>query len=165
MTDVYVIRHAWAEDRDLFQWPTDRERPLTREGRKRFAAMMERLVQRGFRPQVVATSPLVRCRQTAEIVTEVAAPEAPIIDLEALEPGSNLESLLAWTAREADDQGQVAWVGHAPDVGWLAGRLIGTRAADMRFAKGAVAAIRFAGYPAVGEGELRWFVTAKVLGC
>ncbi len=163
MTDVYIIRHAWAEDRHLLQWPTDWERPLTRDGRRRFAAVVERLVEREFAPQIIATSPLVRCRQTAEIVAETAGGEPPIIGLDALQPGSDLRALLAWTANEAADCDQVAWVGHAPDVGRLAGRLIGE--GEMRFAKGAVAAVRFADRPAVGEGELRWLVTAKILGC
>ena len=165
MSTVYIIRHAWAEDRDLLHWPTDQERPLTRDGRRRFAAMVRRLVERGFQPEVIATSPLVRCRQTAEIVAETVGNDAPIVTLEALEPGSDLQALLAWTAREAGECGQAAWVGHAPDVGWLTGRLIGAPAGELRFAKGAVAAVRFAGHPAAGEGELRWLVTAKMLGC
>ncbi len=163
MTDLYIIRHAWAEDRDLLHWPTDWERPLTRDGRRRFAAVVERLVERGFAPEIIATSPLVRCRQTAGIVAEIAGGDPPIVVLDALQPGSDLGALLGWTAHEAADCEQVAWVGHAPDVGWLAARLIGE--GELRFAKGAVAALRFADRPAVGQGELRWLVTAKILGC
>ncbi len=165
MTDLYIIRHAWAEDRDLFRWPTDWERPLTPGGRKRFAAMVVRLTERGFQPEIIATSPLVRCRQTAEIVAELAGDGAPIVELDALQPGSDMQALLDWTQREGGACERVAWVGHSPDVDWLAGRLIGAGAADIRFAKGAVAALRFDADPDAAEGELRWFVTAKVLGC
>ncbi len=165
MTDIFIIRHAWAEEQDLLHWSTDWERPLTRDGRKRFAAMVERLVQRGFQPGTIATSPLVRCRQTAEIVTEVIGNDALIVELDALQPGSDLDALLGWTAHEAGEHQQVAWVGHAPDVGWLASRLIAAETGYLRFSKGAIAAIRFAGHPRAGEGTLRWFVTAKVLGC
>ncbi len=165
MTDLYIIRHAWAEERDLLQWPTDWERPLTREGRDRFAAMVGKLSARGFAPEAVATSPLVRCRQTAEIVAETVPGAPPVVELDALQPGSDLANLLAWMDAEAHSWGRVAWVGHAPDVGWLTGRLLAPSAGEIRFAKGAVAAIRFAGRPAFGRGELRWFVTAKVLGC
>ena len=35
----------------------------------------------------------------------------------------------------------------------------------IRFAKGAVAAIRFDREPTVGNGELQWLATAKLLGC
>ena len=163
MTEIYVIRHAWAEDRQCFLGSTDWERPLTRDGRRRFAAMLKRLVERGFRPEVIATSPLVRCRQTAEIVAEITAGGAPIVVLDALQPGSDLEAMLAWTEREAGACEQVAWIGHAPDVGRLTGRLTGE--GTLRFAKGAIAAIRFDGPPAPACGELRWLVTAKLLGC
>ena len=43
--------------------------------------------------------------------------------------------------------------------------LVGESAGWIRFAKGAVAAVRFDDLPAVAEGELRWLVTAKLLGC
>jgi phosphohistidine phosphatase SixA len=54
---------------------------------------------------------------------------------------------------------------HAPDVGRLAAALIGQPEGQIRFAKGAVAAIRFDGPAIAGNGELQWLVTAKVLGC
>jgi hypothetical protein len=41
-------------------------------------------------------------------------------------------------------------------IGWPGGAL--------SFSKGAVAAIRFADPPQLGHGELRWLVTAKILG-
>ncbi len=165
MADVYVIRHAWAENRELLRWPTDHQRPLTGDGRRRFAAVVKRLAERGFAPELIATSPLVRCWQTAEIVAETVGNGAPIVALEALAPGSDLQALLAWTAREAGEYDQVAWVGHAPDVGWLASRLIGAAGGGLRFAKGAVAAVRFADRPAAGQGQLRWLVTAQMAGC
>ena len=59
----------------------------------------------------------------------------------------------------------MAWVGHAPDVGRLAASLIADSQGWIRFAKGAVAAIRFYDPPAPGQGELIWLVTAKMLGC
>ncbi|MDZ7618558.1 MAG: hypothetical protein U1E05_16260, partial [Patescibacteria group bacterium] len=87
------------------------------------------------------------------------------VELNALQPGSDLGALLEWTTSEARHCKRVAWVGHVPDVGRMAAWLIAPSAGELRFAKGAVAAIRFADRPAIGQGELRWFVTAKVLGC
>ena len=62
---LYVIRHAWAGHYGDPAWPDDSQRPLTDEGRQRFARVVAELVKRGFAPQRIATSPLVRCRQTA----------------------------------------------------------------------------------------------------
>jgi phosphohistidine phosphatase len=165
---LYIIRHAWAEDADESRWPDDFDRPLTSEGQKRFAKMVRLLAEREFAPQAVATSPLVRCRQTAEIVVRGLADrqaEPRLAGLDALAPGSDLASLLAWTEREAADCDEVAWVGHAPDVSHLTAALIGSPQGWIRFAKGAVASIEFDDSPAPGGGELRWLTTAKLLGC
>ena len=66
--DLYIVRHAWAFDRDDDRWPNDDLRPLTDEGKERFAKVVKTLAGRGMAPQVVATSPLVRCVQTAELL-------------------------------------------------------------------------------------------------
>jgi phosphohistidine phosphatase len=163
--DLYIIRHAWAGHFGDPQWPDDRLRPLTLEGRQRFAQMIENLAGRGFAPQLVATSPMTRCRETAQIVAAGVADAPQIVALDALLPGSDLEELLAWTARQTQRHEQIAWVGHAPDVGRLAAALIGDSDGWIHFGKGNVAALRFDGPPGIGAGELRWLVTAKLLGC
>lgn len=164
---LYIIRHAWAEDADESQWPDDFDRPLTPAGQKRFGKVVRLLAEREFAPEAVATSPLVRCRQTAEIVVRSLADHEPpprLVELDALAPGSDLASLLAWTEREAADCDEVAWVGHAPDVSHLTAALIGGPQGWIRFAKGAVASIEFDESPEPGRGELRWLTTAKLLG-
>lgn len=163
--DLYIIRHAWAGHFGDPEWPDDSLRPLTPEGKRRFARVVEKLVASEFAPEVVATSPLVRCRQTAEIVAENIPGRPQVVEMEALEPGSDLDELVAWTARQAERFGRVAWVGHAPDVGHLAAALIGQSRGWIHFTKGAVASIRFEEKVAPGEGELRWLATAKILGC
>ena len=128
--------------------------------------MAHQLGERGFSPEVVATSPLVRCRQTAEVVARAVPGSPEVVELGALAPSSDLEALLAWTnGPAAAEFDQVAWVGHAPDVGRLTATLIADARGWVRFAKGATAAIGFDRPLASGEGELRWLVTAKVLGC
>jgi len=161
---LYVVRHAWAGSYGDPQWPDDSQRPLTDRGHARFAELVETLVSRGFAPEIVATSPLVRCRQTAEHIVQAVRPRPELVELEALMPGSDLEALAAWLAERAGKYERIAWVGHAPDVGRLTAAMIG-QSGWIRFAKGAVAAIRFYDAPKIGGGELRWLVTAKMLGC
>jgi phosphohistidine phosphatase len=162
--NLYIIRHAWAEDRDDSRWPDDGLRPLTPNGKERFAQVVKKLVRSGMTPSVVATSPLVRCIETAGLVA-AGLPEGPmIVELDELRPGSDLEGLLRWTVRQAQKHEQIAWVGHAPDVSRLAAALIGEGDSSIHFAKGAVAAIRFDGPATLGNGELLWLVTAKLLG-
>jgi len=160
---VYVIRHAWAEEADGEQFPDDDLRPLTAEGRERFAAVVKTLAQRDLGPQVIATSPLVRCRQTADVLAELLPKKPTVVELDALRPGSDFASLAAWTAEQGETD--VAWVGHAPDVSRLTAALIGQGDCLLRFAKGTVAAVRFDEAFNRGRGELVWLATAKILGC
>jgi phosphohistidine phosphatase len=162
--DLYIIRHAWAADRDE-QWPDDDLRPLTKEGQERFAQVVARLAPRVLTPEIVGTSPLVRCVQTAHILAAGVSGEPQVVQLDELRPGSSLGGVLAWTARQSRKYQRIAWVGHAPDVDRMTAALIGSPDSLMRFAKGSIAAIRFDGPLVLGGGELQWLVTAKVLGC
>jgi phosphohistidine phosphatase len=161
---VYIVRHALAGERDADRWPNDDLRPLTNEGRKRFQRLAKRLAKRGMAPGIIATSPLVRCRQTADVLAARVPGNPPVVELEALAPSSTLEPLLRWSAEQSTAHDQVAWVGHAPDVEELAAALIGDTQARIRFSKGAVAAIDC--QPGeTGTGRLLWLATVKLLGC
>ncbi len=160
---VYIVRHALAGDRDPEGWPNDDLRPLTSAGKKRFSRMAKTLAKRGIAPGIIATSPLVRCRETADILSERITGHPPVVELEALAPSSQLEPLLQWNA-DNSTYDEVAWVGHAPDVEELAAALIGDTQARIRFSKGAVAAISCEPGKA-GFGQLLWLATAKILGC
>ncbi len=162
--DLYIVRHAWAVERDDPRWPDDDDRPLSEVGRTRFTQMVTRLADLGVKPRIVATSPLVRCIETAQILA-AGVGKAKVAPVDDLRPGSNLDGLLRWTVRQVREHETVAWVGHAPDVNRLAAAVIGDAGASIHFAKGSVAAIRFDGPPSVGQGDLQWLVTAKLLGC
>jgi phosphohistidine phosphatase len=162
---LYIVRHAWATHPDDPGYPDDSQRPLTKEGRKRFANVVEKLAQRGFHPQVILTSPLLRCLQTAELIAAGLPGKREIVQRAELEPGSHLEELLQWMNHELVKYEEIAWVGHNPDVSQMTAALVGAGPDALDFSKGAVAAIRFEDPPANGTGVLHWLVTAKILGC
>ena len=103
--------------------------------------------------------------QTAEELARRLGEHVQLVERKELLPDGDATRLLQWTARKARQFRQIAWVGHAPDVGRLAALAIGQPRGELRFSKGAVAAIRFDDLPKAGAGELRWLVTAKILGC
>lgn len=158
---LYVIRHAWAADRGAY--PTDAERPLTEEGAKRFSKFARKLVKRGVSPEIVATSPLLRCRQTAEILCDRLGKGSSLEPLDALAPDSDLEKLAAWLSGRRDKVSAVAWVGHAPDVTIITAHWIG--GGTLWFPKGAAACISFDFEIEPSKGELDWLVTPKLLKC
>ena len=159
---IYVARHAWAYHFGDDRWPDDSQRPLEFDGAERYQQVVEAMAERGFEPEIVATSPYVRCRQTADLISSHTLHHPEVHELDALAPGSSFESLVTWT--KATGRKNVCWVGHAPDVGNLTAALVGDSRADIRFAKGAIAAIRLYEPVGYGCGELYWLVTAKSLG-
>ncbi len=162
---LYIIRHAWAGHAGDPDWPDDDQRPLTEEGKARFAAVVRKLAKRGFAPQYVVTSPLTRCLQTAELVVAGTQGKPSLVQRNELRPGGDWRKLLPWTARHAKDVEELAWVGHAPDVGYITAEFLGAQAESIDFAKGAVAALWFDESPELRAGELCWLATAKLLGC
>ena len=161
-TMIYIARHAWAYEHGDPRWPDDSLRELEPEKVPRYRRVVEMLAERDFAPEVIATSPYARCRQTAEIIAHGTPLKPAVIELPALEPGSDFEALVEWSQQSGLQS--ICWVGHAPDVGWLAGMLLGDGQANLRFAKGAIAAVRLHGEIAATQGELMWLATAKMLG-
>jgi phosphohistidine phosphatase SixA len=75
--DLYLVRHAIAEPRDLERWPDDSRRPLSSEGVELFRLAARGLGQLGIGVDGVLTSSYLRAAQTALVLTEEAEwPEA-----------------------------------------------------------------------------------------
>jgi phosphohistidine phosphatase len=66
--NLYVLRHAIAEERDQAAYPDDSQRPLTPKGKKKMVKIAENLKDMGVQIDLILTSPYVRARDTAKIV-------------------------------------------------------------------------------------------------
>jgi phosphohistidine phosphatase len=158
--ELYLIRHGVAEERGD-AWPDDSKRPLTEDGTSRMRKAARGLSRLGVAFDIVLTSPLVRARQTAEIVAGGLAPRPSLVNIESLAPDGGYAALMADLEKHARKP-RIALVGHEPDIGELAARLIGSRRA-IEFKKGAICRIDLDEIPPSGPGQLRWFVTPKIL--
>jgi len=128
---VYLCRHAAAAPGE-----PDELRELTREGVDQARHLGERLAAAVKPPAVVVASPLVRARQTAELIA--SATGAGLLSDERLAPGATVEALRALVA---ELRGPVATVGHQPDCSDIARAVTGS---DPGFAPAAVHAIELA---------------------
>ncbi len=161
---LLVIRHAIADDRATFarSGKSDDERPLTAQGRRR----MERSA-RGLRTvvpaiDVLATSPLVRAVETAEIVA-AAYGGARIERVSALAPGAGPDVVAQWLAKQRA-RGTVAVVGHEPDLSMLVSYLLsGTPGGLVELKKGAACLLEFPGKAKPGEAMVRWLLAPRHL--
>src|SRR5262249_34941138 len=160
--DLLIVRHAIAYDRDPHRWAQDAERPLSPAGMRRARKAAAGLKQLTLRPQRLLTSPLVRARQTAQILTEVAGwPEAE--EASELSPGEPALALLALLAK--DRSKLTAVVGHQPGLGQLLGACLlgGGGALPIEMKKNAVACVSFDGRPRAGHAALLWLATPRML--
>jgi phosphohistidine phosphatase len=159
---LVLFRHGPAGRRDVKRWPDDRERPLTGIGKKRTrkaAAGIARLEPKLAR---IWTSPLVRARETAERLAQAYDPPLKITVVEALAPGMDPLHDLITESRRAPGE-TIALVGHEPDLGTLAGRLVGREAGGLPLKKAGACHIEFAGPVRGGAGLLDWFLPPRVL--
>ena len=162
--ELLVIRHAIAEDRDAWAQTgePDEKRPLTDEGQKRMrraARGLQRIVKQ---IDVLATSPLTRAVQTAEIVGRVYGDVAAVVT-EELIPEREPSSLLEWLKR-LDDVDTVAVVGHEPHLSGLVCWLLTRREESfLELKKGGAVLLEFAQDRAAGKAKLLWALTPKQL--
>jgi phosphohistidine phosphatase len=158
--ELYLVRHGIAEERGP-DWPDDGKRPLTKEGENRLREAAAGLDAAGVTLDVMLTSRLTRARQTAVILAKELPGRCPVEVLEALSPGSSYRRFLHELGAHAG-RTRIACVGHEPDMGHLAARLIGA-ARPLAFKKGAVCCIDLDGLPPSGPGALRWLATPRML--
>ena len=161
--DLYIVRHAIAVERGDPAYPWDDDRPLTPEGIHKFRLAARGLEKLDVRPDHILSSPLIRARQTAEILRDATMPHLEITYSQKLKPDSEFgDSLGAVAALGAKT---VAVVGHEPHLSGFASYLLcGPRqSASLVFRKGATALLRFPGEPAPGLGFLEWLLQPSVL--
>lgn len=158
--ELYLVRHGLAAERGD-AYPDDSKRPLTARGIARMRKSARALEDMGVGFDVIITSPLVRARQTAEILGEGLKSKPTIVTADALAPAGTPAAVIQEIGKHAR-RARVALVGHEPNIGELAARLIGARS-PLEFKKGAICRIDFEVLPPKGLGQLRWFVTPRML--
>jgi phosphohistidine phosphatase len=109
---IYLIRHA-----DAVSDEVDPARPLSKRGRDQVARVCEILAGGpAFAPAEIWHSPLVRSRETAELLARGLGLAAPILLKPGLEPDDDPASVASLLMAEARD---IAVVGHEPHLGVL----------------------------------------------
>jgi len=112
---IYLVRHGEAASGE-----PDQDRRLTEQGREQSRRVGEQLAGVEPRPAAVLHSPLVRARETAELIAAplVIQPEPD----DRLAPGATAAGVRAATEGHGE---AVVVVGHQPDCGRIAAELAG----------------------------------------
>ena len=160
--EVILVRHAIAFERDRARWADDRLRPLSPEGKKKFRRAAAGIA--AWLPKVdrMFSSPLVRARETASLLTTIAGWPAAT-EVEELTPESTPASVLAMLRTQTAKR--IALVGHEPGLSALLSLCIDATGTHLpvTMKKGGIACISFASGIRAGRGTLNALVTPQVL--
>jgi len=180
MVELLLLRHGIAADAvdepGLDPQLADGARPLTPAGRRRTAAVLQRLLTLDLTCNQLFTSPLLRARQTAELALQAGLAPA-LSEAPALAPGGDaagwLRQLGATTSLAVQPLGvqppcverpcveRWALVGHEPDLSCLAAGLIGADPGSLQLKKAGVALLAWT--PGQARARLLLLVPPRAL--
>lgn len=135
---VYLVRHGDA-DAEVPEGLGDGERTLNTKGRLLLASHFSALAPRMAAVELILFSPLVRCVQTAQLLSMALGYEGTLRVHKALLPDmpvGAIESLLAECTTKS-----IALVGHQPAMGALASHLLRLEHFPKPFVPGTVVGI------------------------
>lgn len=160
--ELILVRHAIAFERNPLRWADDRLRPLSPEGRQRFRKAAQGLGR--WLPDIdhLFTSPLVRARETATLLTEHAGWPAAV-ECAPLAPPGDPENVFGFLRRQRGKR--IALVGHEPDLSKLAATCLqgSPSARSFEIKKGGVLCIAFEGRASAATGVMSAFIPPRVL--
>jgi phosphohistidine phosphatase len=160
--ETVLVRHGIAVDRADPAYPNDVDRPLTIDGKHKAEAAVRGLRALVGRPELVLTSPYLRCQQTARIVLEVfGLPKQALVATDALipeAPPAAIWSELALVPRE-----RVVIIGHGGSLEPIAAHALGPWPAPALHLKKAGAMCLAVTLEPVLSAQLEWLVTPKIL--
>ncbi len=155
---LFLLRHGIAEDGS----PSlrDFDRALTERGRAELHWIARGMQNLGVTPDPILSSPLVRARQTAELVAPVLGATFEIA--EELSSGADFGALQRLIAAHGAAEALML-VGHEPDLADLAAALVGGRQGTLVLKKAGLIRIDLHGRAEPRAGRLRWLLTPSQL--
>jgi phosphohistidine phosphatase len=158
--DLYLIRHAEALELGERGVTDDAQRPLSERGEEQSRAAAQAFPMRGITLDRLYASPLLRARQTAEILLRAwSRPELTLETCEELTPGTKPRKLSRFLLKQEGEQ--IGLVGHMPDLATFAGWLLGDKKLPIEIAKAGVVHLTCGDMPGKGLASLVSLVTPE----
>lgn len=157
---LYFLRHGLA-DRAAFKGDDDDLRPLTTAGQYKLERCLPAFRRLLNEVDLVLSSPLLRAKQTAEIVAQGVPLDCEVEEVPAVGPWLAPRALAA-TLNERPGHERVLLVGHEPSFSATISDLIGGGALVCK--KGGLARVDLYPGPEL-RGELVWLLPPRALLC
>lgn len=160
--DVYVLRHGKAEVRSS-NVKSDYRRELTVTGKKELECISKSIKNMNIKFDYIVSSPLLRAKQTAEIVmSRVKSKKRSIIFWNELKPESSVDNILKRLCDLKHDS-SILLVGHEPILSEMIGSLISSSGVSISLKKGGFAHVQCIVQNSILVGSLRSILTPKQL--
>jgi len=152
---LYFLRHGDAVESPFYH---DTQRPLSDLGKRQIQGVTHFLRSSKTRIELILTSPLVRARETGEIIRH-GLQTPSLLTTDALVSGVNLRDLLA--AVNSQQAGSVLLVGHEPQLSSAISVLTGgDEHFRLEMKKGSLACVETPFPVKKGHAVLSWLLTA-----
>jgi phosphohistidine phosphatase len=152
--NLFILRHASAGTRRPNPL-LDTKRPLDKEGKRHCLQLAHILSALDVQFDLIVSSPLKRCLQTASLIGTETGYEAQIVQSDALKPSATLKDFHQLLKDYADAENLLV-VGHNPNLTEFLGSLLvpsGSNAlAKVRLRKGSLARLSLTRGPATLQG-------------
>jgi len=162
---LYILRHGEAADHDDPRFNNDAERPLTVKGLKRTKLLANALRQWDITFDAILSSPLVRARETAEIVARGLSLHERLEFSEHLAPSGDVEKLVNHLNALQPAPENVLLVGHEPYLSNLISLLCaGGPNLSLTLKKGGLCRMEVEQLTAGRCAQLEWLLPPRLLG-
>lgn len=158
--NVFFLRHGEAGKR-ISVPSRDFERSLTASGAEEIEEIADSMKKMDLEFDKIASSPLARALETAEIVTNVYKKSSKPEVWDELRPEANRLDLYRRLSKIKQDA-DVLVVGHDPFMTTVIGEIIsGSMNAKISLKKAGLARVQIDSFTPRASGELRWLLTPK----
>ena len=162
--NIYVLRHAEAEEKGPAWEGHDHDRPLTVAGIKKFEQSLKGLKALELKPDLILSSPFVRARQTAEMLARASKAGRQLEFTLHLIPSGDPRKLVSDLRHSYQDRRNVVLVGHEPYLSELVSQLIGgDMYCNLSLKKGGICKLEAEKLDYGRCATLKWLLTPRQL--
>jgi phosphohistidine phosphatase len=160
---LYVVRHAIASPHGT-PGVKDDDRALTEEGVQKMREAAAGLRALDYVPEAILSSPLLRARQTAELLLEIFGKGIEFKTTPSLAPSGSRQDLYREIALYDKKMKSLMLVGHQPSLGEIAGEISwGSTDHYVELRKGGTCAIDLESVRGIPKGKLVSLLTPSIL--
>jgi len=156
--NLYLIRHGDAEP--ISTSKSDFDRKLTPKGKEAIKKASEGWKKIITSFDIIASSPLTRAVQTAEIIASVYGHKEKIITDKRLTSGCRPEDVIDFV--KSFDEDEIVIVGHEPDLSKSLSALVSSNGMLTEFKRGSIVKINFEGRVRQGAGTLEFLIPLEL---